>query len=112
MPFRFLTVGPRMLRTGQRLVLREPMQIRLLSLGGFGQFVLVDPVARQITIKRRSFWLRATRRLLFDHVRAVTYSYVDLSEPYTSEFVESHQSIDLKEGRLVRCLLETNRGSR
>ena len=89
MPFRFLTVSPRVLRTGKRLVIREPIQIDALRLGGFGQYVLVDADTKQITIKRRSFWQSTTRQLLFDHVRAVTYGYVDLSEPYTSEIFES-----------------------
>ena len=91
MPFRFLTVSPRVLRTGKRLVIRAPIQIDLLLMGGFGQYVLVDAHTKQITIKRRSFWHTTARRLLFDHVRAVTYGYVDLGEPYTANFIQSAQ---------------------
>jgi hypothetical protein len=95
MPFRFLTVGPRVLRTGKRIVIREPTGIGALLFGLFGQHILVDADARTITIERRSFGRKTTRQLLFDHVRAVTYSYVDLNEPYTADFIESaHDSYD------------------
>ena len=95
MRIKFLTVGPRVLRTGRRLVLREPWQIDALLFGAMGEYVLVDADARRITIKRRSLWRTTTRELLFDHVRAVTYSYVDLNEPVTADFHETaHDSYD------------------
>lgn len=76
----FLSVGPRIQKEGGRLVATTAWKTRLLTLGMLNRTVNVDPAQQTITIRDRTAWFfKRRRRIGFGVIRAVTYSYEDLT---------------------------------
>src|SRR5262245_8852448 len=81
------SVGHRVSRTGDRLVVRESLRVQLLLLGSYVHRVVVDGSSKTITVEQRSGWLRASRQKIpFADVRAVTYGYRDLARSPAAAF--------------------------
>jgi hypothetical protein len=89
-----LSIGPRLRRRGDTLVITTRLRAALLTLGLTLKRVTVDIVAETITIEtRRGWFFAATRTIPFREVVAVTYGYADHS---TSQyFSQAHDSLDV-----------------
>jgi hypothetical protein len=100
---KIIALGYRVARTAGRLVVREPLRIRILLLGAYSHQVVLDSTSQTIVIDRRIAWLHATRQKIpFADVRAVTYGYDNLARPPAAAIFGSagdsfdHFSVGLK----------------
>ncbi len=93
-PFRFLSLCPRIRKEEDRLVASTPWRLRLLTMGAYLRTVVVDPDRKQIVIRRRLLWfIVRKRRVPFDAVRGVTYGYRDMTPG--GSWMWAHDSSDL-----------------
>ena len=91
---RLLGVCPRVTQSKEKLIADTAWCVRILTAGTVYRKVVVDPKRKELTISRRYFWaFPRRRRIKFEAIEAVTYSYEDLSlDAYTSW---AHDSLDL-----------------
>jgi len=75
---RLLSLCPRLTKRKDRLVASTPWRLRVLTLGLFLRWVIIDPKQGVIILRRRYFWFFGRGwRIPFDAVAAVTYAYQD-----------------------------------
>jgi len=80
MPFTnfLLSYCPRVRKVDDKLVASTAYRDRMFTLGTVFRQVTVDPAKKELVLYRRYFWLfTRTRRISFQDVRAVTYTYQD-----------------------------------
>ncbi|MBL9166709.1 MAG: hypothetical protein JNN07_03140 [Verrucomicrobiales bacterium] len=88
-----ISVCPQIQAEGDKLTASTSGFIRILNLGSFSRRVVVDRVARTVTVAQRSAWLLQRERVLsFAEIAAVTYGYDD-ANPF-SVFSTTHDSVD------------------
>jgi hypothetical protein len=88
-----VSVCPHIRADGDRLIASTSGFVRVLNLGSFSRRVVVDRVARTVTVAQRSLWvLQRERRLSFAEIAGVTYGYED-ENPF-SLFSTTHDAVD------------------
>ena len=76
----FLSLGPRIEKSGETLIARTSFWQALICLGLFLRRVEVDPARRVISIQDRYFWLFPRERSVpFGLVKDIIYRYDDFS---------------------------------
>ena len=78
-----LSVCPRIVKRGGKLVACTALSQRILTLGAFCREVVIDPKAEVIRLRRRYLWFfKRAVRIPFGSVRAVTYGYSGSGGPH------------------------------
>ncbi len=92
---RLFNIQPEIHKENHLLVASTGWRGRILSLFAASRRVTIDPAQRAVRVRERSFWFIVRwRRVPFDVVEAVVYSYVDMSPGQISP-LGAHRSIDL-----------------
>ena len=87
---RLLSLSPRVLRTGNRLLASTPWRARILLLGTYLRTVAVDRDRKVVTITSRVAWFHfQVRTIRFDQIAAITYGYDDLADSGTEGLLDS-----------------------
>ena len=93
-PLKFLSLGPRISKCHQRLILSTGWGLRVLSLGTWYRRAVVDVEQKVITLHSRYLWLlKRTKRISFPSVAAVTYGYSNWSPGAYLSW--AHDSLDV-----------------
>ena len=78
---------PDIRKEGGLLVIQSGWRTALVSLGGRHRRVVVDPKAKLLRVSDRRFWLfSSTRRIEFDWIQEVFYTYQDLAGGLLSHY--------------------------
>jgi hypothetical protein len=81
-------------KTAGKLIARTAWRLRILSLGWLYRKVTVDPRRKELTVRRRYFWVFSRcRRIRFEAIDAITYGYQDWAASAT--VYPAHDSVDL-----------------
>jgi len=95
LPWRFLSIGPRIFKDEGALVAVTGWGFRLLTLGTMLRQVTVDVQAKIVQIRSRYLWLFGrTRTIDFHDIQAVTYGYDDWSGG-EGILWDSHDTLDV-----------------
>ena len=87
------SVCPRVKKRQGQLTADTAWRVRILTVGTLYRKVVVDPQKKVLTISRRYFWLFGRRRRIkFEAIEAVTYTYEDLS--LDANLSWAHDSVD------------------
>lgn len=92
---RFFQIRPKVQKVGGELVASSSWKSSLMSLGSWGRIVRVNPTSKTIRIRARLLWgIVRTRRIQFDWVEQVLYSYSDYSVGSVTSWVGGYQESD------------------
>jgi hypothetical protein len=76
----FLSLGPRIEKSGERLIARTSFVQALLCLGLFRRLVEVDPARKVVSVRDRRCWLFSREKSIrFDLIKDIIYRYDDFS---------------------------------
>jgi hypothetical protein len=91
---RLLSVCPRLLKDGGKLIAKSAWRLRILSLGSYCRQVTIDPRKKELILRRRYGWFFSRRRRVrFQTIETVTYGYHDWA--LSGVFSWAHDSCDL-----------------
>ncbi len=91
---RLFSLGPRVQKRAGRLIAASGWRSQALTLWSTYRQVVVDPNVQAVIIRGRIFWLiPRIRRIPFQAIRAVLYSYSDVNP--TSSFAWAYNTVDL-----------------